>query len=109
MGDFNDYASNQSLEDVLVKDDLVNLMATALVTDVGSYNYKGEWNFIDHMIVSKNSSIYQVLSAGSFSKEFMLYEKQKGDKYPSRTYGGSVWYGGFSDHLPVYCQLSFTF
>ena len=109
MGDFNDYASNESLEDVLVKDDLVNLMATDLVTDLGSYNYKGAWNFIDHIIVSKNSSICQVLSAGAFSKEFMLYEKKKGDKYPSRTYGGSVWYGGFSDHLPVYCQLSFTF
>ena len=25
---------------------------------------------------------------------------------PNRTYGGSNWYGGFSDHLPVYCELN---
>ena len=24
---------------------------------------------------------------------------------PNRTYGGNNWYGGFSDHLPIYCRF----
>ena len=32
----------------------------------------------------------------------MLYTNKKGEVYPSRTYGGKNWYGGFSDHLPIF-------
>ncbi|MAQ69891.1 MAG: endonuclease [Flavobacteriales bacterium] len=104
MGDFNDYPFNESVKDVLVKNDFFNLMSSDIVADSGSYNYKGEWNFIDHVIVSNNLR-NRVLSAGAFSKDWMLYTNNKGEKYPSRTYGRDSWYGGFSDHLPVYCRI----
>ena len=71
---------------------------------LGSYNYKGKWNFIDHIIVS-NSLKNRVFSAGAFSSDWMLYTNDDGEKYPSRTYGRDNWYGGFSDHLPVYCRI----
>ena len=38
----------------------------------------------------------------------MLYEKRSGNKSPSRTYGGKTWYGGFSDHLPIFCVFNFA-
>jgi exonuclease III len=104
MGDFNDYPSNESVRDVLVENDFVNMMSSNMVRGLGSYNYKGEWNFIDHVIVS-NSLKNRVFSSGAFSKDWMLYINDQGEKYPSRTYGGSNWYGGFSDHLPVYCRI----
>jgi len=41
MGDFND--------------NFVNLMSTDLVFGKGSYNYKGNWNWLDQIIISKDT------------------------------------------------------
>lgn len=109
MGDFNDYPSNESLEKVLVKDNLFNLMNSELISGLGSYNYKGTWNWLDQIILS-NNFIYddlRVLSGGSYEKDFIFYVTTKGKKYPSRSFAGDTWYGGFSDHLPIYCRFGF--
>ena len=109
MGDFNDYPSNESLATILVKDDFTNLMATSFVYGQGSYNYRGSWNWLDQIIVSKNltNSKTHLISVGSFQKKFMLYTNDRGEIYPSRSFGGNNWFGGFSDHLPVYCRIAF--
>ncbi len=109
MGDFNDYPSNESLANFLVKDDLINLMAIDSILGRGSYNYKGSWDWLDQIIVSKNfiNSNMRINSAGAFEKDFMLYINNKDEVYPSRSFGGDNWYGGFSDHLPVYCRIRF--
>jgi len=109
MGDFNDYPSNESLSEVLVKDDFMNLMSTDLVFGQGSYNYRGDWNWLDQIIISKNftNSNMKLLSVGAFQKDFMLYTNEKGEVYPSRSFAGKKWFGGFSDHLPVYCRIGF--
>ena len=85
-------------------------MASDLVSGKGSYNYRGNWNWLDQIIISKNfkNSDIQLLSYGSFQRDFMLYENSKGEVYPSRSFGGKKWFGGFSDHLPVYCRLGFV-
>lgn len=110
MGDFNDYPTNESLSEVLVGDNLINLMTTDFILDKGSYNYKGSWNWLDQIIISKNFLTYNVkiFSAGAFKKDFMLYTNKKKEVFPSRTFGGDKWYGGFSDHLPIYYQFGFT-
>ena len=110
MGDFNDYPSNESLSEVLVNNDLINLMSTDLVFGSGSYNYRGNWNWLDQIIVSKSfmNSNMQLLYGGAFQKDFMLYANKKGEIYPSRSFGGNNWYGGFSDHLPIYCRIGFV-
>ena len=84
-------------------------MSTDLVFGQGSYNYKGDWNWLDQIIVSKNftNSNMQLLSVGAFQKDFMLYTNEKGEVYPSRSFGGKKWFGGFSDHLPVFCRIGF--
>lgn len=108
MGDFNDYPNNESLSEILIENDLVNLMSTDFVLGNGSYNYKGLWNWLDQIIISKNffKPNLKLKSVGSFQKEYMLYINKKGESRPSRTFGGNNWYGGFSDHLPVYFQFS---
>jgi hypothetical protein len=85
-------------------------MTTDFILDKGSYNYKGSWNWLDQIIISKNflSSNVKIFSAGAFQKDFMLYTNKKEEVFPSRTFGGNNWYGGFSDHLPVYYRFSFT-
>ena len=107
MGDFNDYPNNESLDKILVKDDLINLMSTSQVSGKGSYNYRGNWNWLDQIIISKEISSFKSIKFGAFEEDFMMYTNKKGEVYPSRSYGGKNWYGGYSDHLPVFLKMSY--
>jgi predicted extracellular nuclease len=119
MGDFNDYPTNASLVTTLIADSvmngtssLFNLSYEAHKNGLGSYNYRGEWGCLDQMIASKSlihnrkgyhasTSAYQIIQ-----QPFMMYVNKKGEASPSRTYGGSNYFGGFSDHLPVTITLT---
>ena len=105
MGDFNDYPTNESLAEVLVKDDLVNLMSSSNVSGRGSYNYRGNWDWLDQIIVSQDD--FKLISFGAFEEDFMMYTNKKGEVYPNRSFGGNNWYAGFSDHLPVFLRFTF--
>ena len=105
MGDFNDYPTNESLAEVLVKDDLVNLMSNSNVSGRGSYNYRGNWDWLDQIIVSQDD--FKLISFGAFEEDFMMYTNKKGEVYPNRSFGGNNWYAGFSDHLPVFLRFTF--
>ena len=105
MGDFNDYPTNESLAEVLVKDDLVNLMSKSNVSGRGSYNYRGNWDWLDQIIVSQDD--FKLISFGAFEEDFMMYTNKKGEVYPNRSFGGNNWYAGFSDHLPVFLRFTF--
>tara|TARA_B110000240_G_C13479195_1_gene444545 strand:- start:168 stop:1886 length:1719 start_codon:yes stop_codon:yes gene_type:complete len=120
MGDFNDYPANESLDKVLVKDNLFNLMQTDIISGIGSYSYRGTWNWLDQIILSNNfiNDDLRVQSGGSFIYNFTSEDDNIGENYiyfkksndevkPSRTFGGDNWYGGFSDHLPVYSRFGF--
>ncbi|MBJ05339.1 MAG: endonuclease [Flavobacteriales bacterium] len=111
MGDFNDHPDNESLDKVLVNDDLVNLMDPKFVLGIGSYNYKGDWNWLDQIIISKDlvDLNKNSLEVGSYQKDFMMYKNEHGEIYPNRSFGGNRWYGGFSDHLPIYCIFRIPF
>ncbi|NOY36929.1 MAG: hypothetical protein GXO83_05080 [Chlorobi bacterium] len=119
MGDFNDEPTNMSILNVLNATnkrknisprDLYNLMYDAHnLSDTGTYSYKGKWNMLDQIIVSRafldNTKGWHTTYDGGhiFSDDFMLYYNAKADQYvPGKTYGGSTYYGGISDHLPVY-------
>ena len=118
MGDFNDYPSDYSLSEVLNAkntlsnnpNELINLAWEADNNDLGSYNYKGDWGTLDQFIVSANLFNKGPLTVNLSSyiivkKDWMLYTNSKGDKSPSRTYGGKNYYGGYSDHLPILLKL----
>jgi predicted extracellular nuclease len=113
MGDFNDYPENISISDLLVgqrRNNLTNLMTEATSEYQGSYAYKGEWGYLDQFIVSKNlrDSIIPDIksySTRSFATEEMIHTTRSGKKVPNRTYGGPNYYGGYSDHLPIYTEL----
>jgi len=113
MGDFNDEPHNPSIEKVLgagcsaypPKDAptvLENCMCPLDRIGAGSYNYRGNWNMIDQFIVSKG---LQVENVTVFNEPFMLYQDKKYGPKPSRSYGGPRYFGGYSDHLPIYMDL----
>ncbi len=123
MGDFNDEPENESLADILgampvSKPDnyypsaRINLSANRDSETEGSHNYKGDWGQLDQIIVSGNLLIDKAPltvkdhDAHNFKQEWMLYFPKNSDEgVPSRSYGGPNWYGGYSDHLPVYFDL----
>lgn len=117
-GDFNDYPPDSSLYNVLKAkenlgndpDELINLAWKANDEGSGSYNYKDHWGTLDQFIVSANLFAQGNLQVDDQSyiivkKDWMLYTNDKGKQYPSRTYGGKNYYGGYSDHLPILLKL----
>ncbi|NBC24889.1 MAG: hypothetical protein GVX78_04660, partial [Bacteroidetes bacterium] len=117
MGDFNDEPTNISIERTLNAGApagsesyrFVNLSYAEDQKNKGSYNYRGNWNMLDQIIVSKP---FMDCSDGLCSKEAKVYKPQellyrhpKFGLSPNRTAGGPNYYGGYSDHLPVYCII----
>ncbi len=112
MGDFNDEPSNNSIKNELLmashpssEINLFNLAYTDHIEGKGSYNFRGKWNMLDQIIVSKtlsdNTGNWQVGAFEVFRREFMIYKGEKYGDAPNRTYGGPIYYGGISDHFPV--------
>jgi len=123
MGDFNDEPTNRSLINGLSAlnkrrniqmGDYYNLFYDLHnMEGKGTYNYQGTWNMLDHMIVSYNLlNQARGLSTGFESgvilkEEWMLYSSEKyGESLPSATYGGPEYFGGPSDHLPIYVEFT---
>ncbi len=117
MGDLNDEPEDESISDILgampyicESEGLINLMAPEYKAGRGSYNYQGDWAMLDHLIVSGNmldeEGLYCKESQGYiFRKNWMEYTKENGEKIPDRTYGGRNYYGGISDHFPVFFRM----
>jgi len=125
MGDFNDYATDKSIVEVLraqpTKEgtkagDLFNFMA-AISKDwhIGTHKYQGHWGTLDQMIVSaplvKEERVGKLYAqhSGIFMARFLLEEdKRYLGLQPYRTYAGPRFIGGFADHLPIYIDLRFV-
>jgi endonuclease/exonuclease/phosphatase family metal-dependent hydrolase len=111
MGDLNDEPSNKSVREVLkageeIKSsgELQNLML-ALDAAAGSHRYKGQWAYLDQVVISQGLS-NKVGEFGCFRASFLLEEDTRypGVK-PFRTFTGMRYNEGFSDHLPIYVDL----
>jgi hypothetical protein len=115
MGDLNDDPIDKSLKVHLrasgdphdVPSSLYNPMEGLYRKGIGSLAYQDSWNLFDQIIVSsglvgEDKSTYKFHTAKVFNKSFLLQKEGKFAGYPLRTYGGGVYLGGYSDHLPVY-------
>ncbi|MFA6713501.1 MAG: endonuclease [Bacteroidales bacterium] len=99
MGDFNDIPDSNPL--IYLCDTLLTNLALPLFSEgKGTIKYKGEWEMIDQIIISKSLVTNSEFSI--FSPENLL-EKDKTylGKKPFRTFIGPRYNGGISDHLPV--------
>lgn len=77
----------------------------------GSYRYRGEWQTLDHLIVSGGllDGEHRLQSSRRmwiYAAEFLLEEDRAtyGSR-PKPTYRGPRYLGGYSDHLPVFIDL----
>lgn len=111
MGDFNDHPTDRSIQEGLkaacdpkAKADLFDLMCIDTPSNHGSYNYEGEWGYLDQMIVSRGL-LPIVKDAKALWDERLLFKHPKYGKSPDKTYSGGDYKGGYSDHLPVVLEL----
>ncbi|MBI3237395.1 MAG: hypothetical protein HYZ43_00875 [Flavobacteriia bacterium] len=118
MGDLNDHPNDISVEQTLkakpttdLKADLINLLYDDQLAGKGTHNFKGEWGVLDQFVVSstfyngKKGLAIDGNDAKIVYEEILLYTDKAGLKKPSTTYGGSNYYGGYSDHLPITLKL----
>ena len=118
MGDLNDDPQNKSVSKVL--DAQLSLDASApflfnygstIKDSTGSIFYKGLWDLFDQIIVSNNfatscSTCTQPCGFVIDTASYLLEKNKYNEMEPFRTWAGTTYLGGYSDHLPVTCLLN---
>jgi predicted extracellular nuclease len=115
MGDLNDYPTDRSVQQTLgatCNDEpggvMVDLVCSEHKTGRGSYNFRGDWGFLDHFIVSSgmlDEDGIVAAEAKALWNRKLLFDHPKFGRSPDRTYGGRRYHGGYSDHLPIVLEL----
>ena len=107
MGDFNDTPNNNSIIR-LNNSNKIKLLNNKDFT----HKYQSKWSKLDHFFVSKNlldtaNTVFTDKYHNSFMPNFIIMrdEKHLGIK-PYRTFIGFKYIGGFSDHLPIFIDLT---
>jgi predicted extracellular nuclease len=106
LGDFNDEPTDASLKTVV---SLQNKMDSIKNSGDGTHYYKKEKSVLDQILVSQTLNGGTTLKCGTayiFKQDRLFAEVYKGDgPSPKRTWAGSRYIGGYSDHLPVYIDI----
>ncbi len=107
MGDLNDYPTDKA--PLYIQEKLSPMIVATSGRFGGTHNYNNTWDIFDHIFVStgffNQHGVSVIPNSGKiYSFDFLLTE-YKGNTVPFRTYGGSKYLGGYSDHLPVSIQL----
>ena len=120
MGDLNDEPLDASLKKGLLTDELISDDQGADLYDPvgmdkqapeGSISYKGQWQYFDHLIVSRSLAFPQnggprAISAASVKDRRLIFDHPKYGDQPNRTFSGTNYHPeGYSDHLPVVLRL----
>lgn len=119
MGDLNDDPVNESMRThlkagadpkKLKKDELFNTMFPLYKKGIGSLYYRDGTNLFDQIVITpsllgKDYSTYKFHKAQVFNSSFLVQKDGQYKGYPLRSYVGTVFQGGYSDHFPVYVVI----
>ncbi|WP_420603767.1 endonuclease/exonuclease/phosphatase family protein [Flagellimonas sp.] len=119
MGDLNDDPRDDSLKKILNTKakvnqldslSLFNPMEKLYKKGVGSLAYRDKWNLFDQFfmtqnLVDKDDSGYSFWKTSIYSPDYLKTNKGRFKGYPFRTYSGTNYTEGYSDHFPVYLFL----
>lgn len=118
MGDLNDEPNDKSLTEGLkamppvekpASKELYNLMDPLYRQGKGTIYYK-DWDLFDQLIISgsfwnkEKGIIFYGREGSIFDPEWLMFKTHEGILRPNRT-AAKEYYGGYSDHLPVYIDL----
>ena len=121
MGDLNDDPVSASVKDFikaerdvenLNQDNFYNCMFEKYKKGIGSLAYRDNWNLFDQFIVTPSLTTttseyksFKFFSSTVYNKSFLKNKEGNFAGYPFRSYVGSTFMGGYSDHFPVYIYL----
>ncbi len=119
MGDLNDDPNNESLTQhlqangnmkKLKEGELFNTMGEHFKNGIGSLAYRDSWNLFDQIVITpsllgKDFSTYKLRHSRVYNDASLTQKEGRFKGYPWRTYVGTTFSGGFSDHFPVYIML----
>lgn len=118
MGDFNDEPHNKSIVEIAKakkasqnKEDLINLAHRYDGQKVGTLVYEDNWYTFDQFFISLNllkgtSHGYRVKKMYIYRDESLLHKAPDSlISQPNRSYVGTRYVGGISDHLPVFIRI----
>lgn len=120
LGDFSDppfaYSVSEALNakqsNIALKEkDLFNLMSEVAQQGQYTFDFEGEQDLLDQIIVSSNlvsndcELCIDKKRGNIFKPQWLMYKSSKFGPMPFRTYEGTKYVGGYSDHLPVYCDF----
>ncbi|GGG38587.1 endonuclease/exonuclease/phosphatase family protein [Bizionia arctica] len=110
MGDFNDNPTSKSVKRLVYDFKLQNPFEPLRSFSKGSIHNSRQWHLFDQILLSetffnpeKNSIAFK--RAHIFDAEFLKNTEGKHKGTPKRTFKGPTYYGGYSDHFPVYVIL----
>jgi endonuclease/exonuclease/phosphatase family metal-dependent hydrolase len=111
MGDFNDVPEDASLKELNRAQ--LKLNHVTAQSFYGTHKFQGVWSHFDQVWVSESLMHIQegfslsVAAAHIFHPEWLLEtDKSYGGLKPNRSYEGYRYHGGFSDHLPLFLELT---
>ncbi len=119
MGDLNDDPVSPSLTKIIgskgnIKDVKENEMFNPWVDmykkGIGTSPYQDAWGLFDQVVISgswlnKEQPGYHYSRQIIFNREFMVQKTGKYRGYSKRTWDGTVYNYGYSDHFPVYVMM----
>jgi len=115
MGDLNDDPTDASVTTVLgatgdkkkVKTGgLYNPFVSYYKNGIGTLGYDDRWNLFDQIIISGSfldapETEWKYYKADVFNKEFLKNSFGRYKGYPHRSFDGTQWLNGYSDHFPT--------
>ncbi|MCI5054786.1 MAG: endonuclease/exonuclease/phosphatase family protein [Flavobacteriales bacterium] len=119
MGDLNDDPNSPSVKKYmmatgnkkkLIGDALYNPMQEYYNKGIGTLAWRDSWNLFDQLIMTQSllhddPSTFKYYGAKVFNQSYLQQSSGRFKGYPFRTFVGSDFKGGFSDHFPVYLFL----
>jgi hypothetical protein len=116
MGDLNDDPTSPSVakvlgavgkQDKVPEGGLYNPFVSFYNNGIGTLGYNDSWNLFDQIMVSSGwlkadaSRNWKYYKAEVFNREFLktAFGQYKG--YPHRSFSGTSWINGYSDHFPT--------
>lgn len=121
MGDLNDDPVSPSVVETLQSTDkknhlqpneLYNPWVSFFKKGLGTLGYNNSWNLFDQIMISSSylttgpeNKGWKYLESEIFNRKFLISQFGKYKGFPHRSYSGTTWLDGYSDHFPTIIYL----
>jgi len=108
MGDFNDEPSSESMQ-AYAKKGFFNPMENFQKLKKGSVKFKGKWIMFDQILFNNHLSEakwFDYQSTQIYVEPSLIQKSGRYRGSPKRSFAGSYYQGGYSDHFPVFIYFN---